>query len=117
MAVRVMTCLECPRGCRLSIDVDTHEVTGNVCPRGDAFAKAELTNPLRVLTTTVRIDSDTETMLPVRSKDGIPKAKLFDAMKVIQSVRAKAPVRVGDVILPDLCGTGIPLIATKDIRK
>ena len=112
-----MTCLECPRGCRLSIDVDTHEVTGNVCPRGDAFAKAELTNPLRVLTTTVRIDSDTETMLPVRSKDDIPKAKLFDAMKVIQSVRAKSPVRVGDVILPDLCGTGIPLIATKDIRK
>ena len=115
MAEITMTCLECPRGCRLSIDVDTLHVTGNVCQRGENFARAELTNPLRVLTTTVRIDALSEKMLPVRTQDGIPKAKLFDAMKAIQTITVKAPVRVGDVIVPDLCGTGVALIATKNV--
>ena len=117
MAVKTMTCLECPRGCRLSIDVDTLEVTGNVCQRGENFARAELTHPLRVLTTTVRIEAQTEKMLPVRTADGIPKAKLFDAMKAIQKIMVKAPVHVGDVIVPDLCGTGIALIATKNVNS
>ena len=115
MADKTMTCLECPRGCRLSIDADTLHVTGNVCRRGENFARAELTNPMRVLTTTVRIDAQAEKMLPVRTEDGIPKAKLFDAMKSIQKITVKAPVRVGDVIVPDLCGTGVALIATKNV--
>ncbi len=117
MATRSMTCLECPRGCQLEINVDTLEVTGNTCPRGEAFAKAEITNPLRVLTTTVRIDSLSEVMLPVRTQTGIPKAKMFEAMDVIRDIRAKAPVSVGDVIVSDLCGTGIDLIATKNVRE
>ena len=112
-----MTCLECPRGCFLEIDTETLEVTGNFCPRGDAFAKAEITNPLRVLTTTVRIDSELETMLPVRTRDGIPKASMFDAMKLVQDVRAKAPVAIGDVIVADICGSGVDLIAAKNVGK
>ncbi|MBR3001751.1 MAG: DUF1667 domain-containing protein [Oscillospiraceae bacterium] len=116
MAVKSMTCLECPRGCQLEIDLETLNVTGNFCQRGDAFAKAEVTNPLRVLTSTVRIDSQTETMLPVRTEVGIPKAKLFDAMEHLKSVRVKAPVLVGDTIEEDFCGTGVRLIATKNVR-
>lgn len=117
MGIKKMTCLECPRGCQLEIDVDSLAVTGNTCPRGEAFAKAEITNPLRVLTTTVRIDSETEAMLPVRTETGIPKAKMFEAMEYIRSVRAKAPVAVGDTVVSDICGTGVNLIATKNVRS
>ena len=117
METKKMTCLECPRGCQLEINVDTLEVTGNTCPRGEAFAKAEITNPLRVLTTTVRINSKTEVMLPVRTQTGMPKAKMFDAMEFIKDIRVNAPIFVGDVVVSDLCGTGVDLIATKNVRE
>ena len=117
MEIKKMTCLECPRGCQLEINVDTLDVTGNTCPRGEAFAKAEITNPLRVLTTTVRIDSKVETMLPVRTFTGIPKAKMFEAMEVIRGIRAKAPMAVGDVVLANICDTGVDLIATKNVTE
>ena len=117
MAVKAMTCLECPRGCQLEIDLDTLEVAGNFCRRGDAFAKAEVTNPLRVLTSTVRITSQTETMLPVRTETGIPKAKLFEGMEVLKGIRVKAPISVGDTVVDDFCGTGVRLISTKNVRN
>ncbi|MBP0969785.1 MAG: DUF1667 domain-containing protein [Oscillospiraceae bacterium] len=115
--MREMTCLECPRGCQLSIDEQSLEVTGNNCPKGEAFARAELTNPMRVLTTTAVIESDTDDMIPVRTKDPIPKNSMFTAMRFIKTLRAKAPINTGDIIIEDLVGTGVPLIATKSIKK
>ena len=117
MAERMMTCIECPRGCQLRIDEQTLAVTGNMCPKGVAFAKAEVVNPLRGLTTSVRISALDEVMLPVRTLDGIPKRKMFEAMEQIKSIRAAAPVEVGDIICEDLAGTGVPLIATKKVRE
>ena len=115
--MRNMTCLECPMGCQLSIDEQTLEVTGNICPKGEAFARAEITNPVRILTTTAVIESETESMLPVRTKDPIPKGSMDAAMKAIKNVRVKAPVEVGDILVEDLVGTGVPLIATKRVLK
>ena len=115
--MREMTCLECPRGCQLTINEETLEVTGNNCPKGEDFARAEITNPVRVLTTTAVIESETESMLPVRTKDPIPKKSMSAAMKAIKNIRVKAPVEVGDIIVEDLVGTGVPLIATKRVRK
>ena len=115
--MREMTCLECPRGCQLSINEDTLEVTGNNCPKGEAFARAEITNPVRILTTTAVIEAETESMLPVRTRDPIPKVRMFDAMRYIKNIRVKAPVEVGDIIVEDLVGTGVPLISTKRVTK
>lgn len=115
--MREMTCLECPRGCQLSIDEQTLEVTGNSCPKGEAFARAEITNPMRVLTTTAEIESETESMLPVRTRDPIPKSSMFAAMREIKNIRVKAPVRVGDIIAEDIAGTGVPLISTKKVTR
>ncbi|MBR2740038.1 MAG: DUF1667 domain-containing protein [Oscillospiraceae bacterium] len=115
--MREMTCLECPRGCQLSIDEESLEVTGNSCEKGEAFARAEITNPVRVLTTTAVIESGTDAMLPVRTQDPIPKSRMFEAMRFIKSLRVKAPVEVGDVLVRDLVGTGVALIATKSVKK
>ena len=115
--LRVMTCLECPRGCQLSINEGTLEVTGNTCPKGEAFARAEITNPVRVLTTTAVIESKTEKMLPVRTADPIPKSRMIEAMRFIKNLRIKAPVKVGDVLVKDLVGTGVNLIATKCVSE
>lgn len=115
--MREMTCLECPRGCQLSIDEGTLEVTGNNCPKGEAFARAEITNPVRVLTSTAVIESVKETMLPVRTAEAIPKSSMMAAMRCIKTLRVKAPVEVGDIIVEDLAGTGIPLIATKRVTE
>lgn len=115
--MREMTCLECPRGCQMSIDESTLEVTGNNCPKGETFARAEITNPVRVLTSTVVIDSKTETMLPVRTLGPIPKSSMFAAMRYLKTVRTSAPVEVGDIIVPDLVDTGVPLIATKRVSE
>ena len=115
--MREMTCLECPRGCQLSIDEQTLEVTGNSCPKGETFARAEITNPVRVLTTTAVIESETESMLPVRTRDPIPKSSMFAAMRTIRNIRVKAPVEVGDIIMEDIAETGVPLISTKRVTK
>jgi len=115
--MRSMTCLECPRGCQLSINESTLEVTGNSCPKGEAFARAEITNPVRVLTTTAVIEAEDEQMLPVRTEDPIPKNKMRDAMRYIKNLRVKAPVEVGQVLVEDLVGTGVHLIATKQVRE
>ena len=115
--MREMTCLECPRGCQLSIDEESLEVTGNSCPKGEAFARAEITNPVRVLTTTAVIESETDDMLPVRTLDPIPKSSMLAAMRFIRNLRVKAPVETGDILVGDLVGTGVPLIATKTVRK
>lgn len=115
--MREMTCLECPRGCQLMIDEGTLEVTGNSCPKGEAFARSEITNPMRVLTTTVVIRSRNEKMLPVRTQDPIPKSSMAAAMSYIKNVRVKAPVEVGDIIVSDLADTGVPLIATKRVAE
>lgn len=99
------------------IDEGTLEVTGNSCPKGEAFARSEITNPMRVLTTTVVIRSRNEKMLPVRTQDPIPKSSMAAAMNYIKNVRVKAPVEVGDIIVSDLADTGVPLIATKRVSE
>lgn len=111
-----LICIVCPNGCRLTVD-DNLNVTGNKCPRGVTYAKQELTNPTRVLTTTVKIESAELGVLPVRTANPIPKGKLFEAMKIVNSIKLKAPVKLGDVVYENICGTGVNLIACRTIEK
>lgn len=117
-------CTTCPSECLLTVkverDADGHvaevrSVTGNSCPRGDKFAHQELTCPMRVLTTTVAVSDGDEALLPVRTSEAIPLAIHAQAMALIRGLAVNAPIRMGDVVLPNLLNTGIDLLASMDI--
>ena len=118
-------CTTCPSECLLTVEVErdaddalveVHSVTGNSCPRGDKFAHQELTCPMRVLTTTVAVSGGDEALLPVRTSEAIPLELHAQAMDLIRSLVVEAPIRMGDVVLPNLLNTDIDLIASMDIE-
>lgn len=117
-------CTTCPSECLLTVgvkrDADGHvaavrSVTGNSCPRGDKFAHQELTSPMRVLTTTVAVSGGDEALLPVRTAEAIPLALHAQVMALIRGLVVNAPIRMGNVILPNLLDTNIDIIASMDI--
>lgn len=119
-------CTTCPSECLLTVKVvrdangavvEVRSVTGNSCPRGDKFARQELTCPMRVLTTTVAVSSGDEALLPVRTAEAIPLALHTQAMDLIRGLVVNAPIRIGDVVLEDLLGTSIDLVASMDIDR
>lgn len=110
-----LICIICPRGCTLNATVgDDIKVSGNACPKGEKYAVDELTNPLRTVTSTVRVKNIPLTMVSVKTKDPIPKGKTAEVMKKIREAEVEAPVKMGDVIISDLFGTDV--IATKEIK-
>lgn len=114
---REMICIGCPQGCLTTVVLDgktVSQISGNRCPIGKKYASEEISSPKRTLTTTIRIQNSDE-LLPVKSKEPIPKDSLFLAMEQINLVLAKAPVKVGDILIEDLVGTGIPLVSTGNI--
>ena len=114
--MKELICITCPRGCHLTVD-DNMNVTGNFCPRGKAYAIAELTHPVRTLTSTVKVESKENPRVPVKSNNPLPKELIFKAMEEIDKVSVKAPIHIGDVIIKDVCGSGVDIIATKNILK
>ncbi len=113
-----VTCIVCPKGCRLLVDGgEALEVSGAGCPRGIAYGKKEVTSPTRVLTSTVHLQDGPYSRLPVKTKTDIPKHLIKEAMALLNGVHVKAPVITGDVIVKDICGTGIPWIATRTFQK
>ena len=118
-------CTTCPSECLLTVEVkrnadgavvEVRSVTGNSCPRGDTFAHQELTRPMRVLTTTVAVSGGDEALLPVRTAEAIPLALHAQAMNLLRGAVVDAPIRMGDIVLPNLLNTGIDLIASMDIN-
>lgn len=114
-----LICIVCPKGCTLRVkssseaDVSVADVSGHHCKRGLIYAVNECTNPVRTLTTTVRISGSRQQMAPVKSSMPLPKGLLFDCMKVINSCTAKEPLKVGDIIIKNILGTGIDIISTR----
>ncbi len=121
--MKELICIVCPRGCRRTVDENNdYAVTGNSCKRGEVYGKAEVTAPVRVVTSTVRVlqdgrvpSRDRAVRCPVKTSDGIPNGLIFDAVKAIEAASVKPPVRIGDVIIPHICGTQADLVATKNI--
>ncbi len=113
-AKRELVCITCPRGCVLSITLSSQgqpvSVEGNLCPRGRTYAETEITYPVRTLTTTVLCESGRP--LPVKTASPIPKELLLPAMQEIRHVVASEETRIGDVLLRDILGTGVDLVAT-----
>ncbi|MBP3428704.1 MAG: DUF1667 domain-containing protein [Clostridia bacterium] len=113
-----LICIGCPLGCPLTVEMEGNEVktvTGNTCPRGAAYAKKELTNPTRIVTSTVRVVGGKLAMVSVKTKSDIPKDKIFDCVKALKNVEMIAPVKIGDVVLENVAGTGVDVIATKNV--
>ena len=114
-----LICINCPKGCHLLVEQDGDKITvsGNSCPRGEVYARNELLNPLRTLTTTVPIDAIDCKRLPVITSKPVPKGKLMDVMKALKGVEVKAPVQMGDVIVSDILSLGSDIIASKSVNK
>ena len=101
MEKRELICINCPLGCMLTVEMDGKKVvsvSGNTCPRGEAYAKKEVTNPTRIVTSTVKVEGGKTHMVSVKTKSDIPKEKIFDCVKALKGVTVKAPVHIGDVI-------------------
>ena len=111
-----LVCIVCPRGCHLTID-ENNNVTGNSCSRGVTYAINEITNPLRMLTSTVFIKSELIKRLPVITSKEISKNLIFDVMKEINKVRVEAPIKMHQVIIKNVLGTGADIIATREVLK
>ena len=114
--MKQLICIVCPRGCHLSVD-EEHDfaVTGNSCPRGAQYGRTEISNPVRVLTSTVRISGAAYRRCPVRTSTAIPKGKLFELMQLLNTVDVASPIKRGDVIISNVLETGADLIATKSM--
>ncbi len=110
-----MICILCPRGCHITVDTETFEVTGNSCPRGAQFGAQEITDPQRLLTTTAKIVGAIHQQIPVRSTNSISIAKLDDCLAQIKTLNLQAPIKVGDILIADICGTGVDIVASRSM--
>jgi CxxC motif-containing protein len=119
MSGRVITCICCPMGCDMQVKIEKGrvlEVTGNKCRRGNAYAVKECTNPTRVVTSTVRVAGGEIDMVSVKTAADIPKDKIFECIETLRGIEVKAPVRLGDIILKNAAGTGVDIVATKNVE-
>ena len=117
--MREMTCIGCPLGCALKVEMRGGEifVSGNNCKRGEKYAKTELVSPKRSITSTVAVCGGRIARLSVRTAQDVPKDSIFACMEEIRKTRVDAPVKIGEVVLKDCAGTGVDVIATKNIEK
>lgn len=115
--MKELICIVCPNGCHLKVDEQNgYAVTGNKCDRGVDYGKAELCNPVRVVTSTVKLENAQSSRLPVKTDAAIPKALIFEVMKVIDALAVSAPVKVGQVLVENLLGTGVSLVSCKSVE-
>ena len=115
MEIKNFICINCPLGCPLTVEVENGQVvkvSGNTCKRGETYAVKEITAPSRTVTSTVRVKGGERPVVAVRTKTDIPKDKIFACMEAINAVEITAPVKIGDVVIADVCGTGVDVVAT-----
>lgn len=116
-----LTCIGCPLGCQIEVMMDEDGeillVTGNTCPRGDKYARKEVTAPTRIVTSSVRVygSKTGERMVPLKTASDIPKGKIMDVIRDLRGVSVPCPVRIGDVLFRNVAGTGVDMIATKNV--
>lgn len=114
---RQFTCIVCPLGCSLTVKTENDSVvsvSGNTCPRGEKYARDEMANPVRTVTTTV-LTPEGRTV-SVKTSTPIPKDKMFECMREINSVKIDLPISVGDVIIKGVCGTDSDIVATSEMK-
>ena len=115
-----LTCIGCPLGCSITVEMDGAEVksvNGNSCQVGFNYAHKEMTNPTRIITSTVRVTGGDKAVVSVKTAQDVPKCRIMDCVRALKDVEVPAPVAIGQVIVPDIAGTGVAVIATRNILK
>ena len=120
-----LTCIICPMGCSMEVEVETDadghkkvlSVKDNGCKRGEQYASKELQNPTRTLTSTIKVNGGILPVVPVKTSGEVPKNMLLQCMEVVRRAPSKPPVKRGDILLYDILGTGINVIACADVEK
>ncbi len=121
-AQQEVICIVCPVGCKLTVVRDEHEpegyrVLGSQCRRGEHYGIKEVTNPTRMLPTTMAIRGTHLPRIPVRTDSPIPKSKIFECMAEINQVELEAPIKIGEVVLENVADTGVDMIATRSMDR
>lgn len=120
MEKRELICIGCPMGCPLTVELEGSEVasvTGHTCRRGEVYARKEVLSPTRIVTSTVMVEGGRADMVSVKTREDIPKGKIFDCVRALKGVTVQAPVHIGDVIVPDVAGTGVDIVATRQVLE
>ncbi len=114
--IEKIKCIRCPLGCTLKIKIseDGIEIEGNRCPRGVEFAMQELKDPMRILTTSVKVVGGKLPLVSVKTSGTVPRSKIHDLMGHIKKIKIRAPIKIGDVIEKNILGLGVDLVATRD---
>ncbi|MBD3229406.1 MAG: DUF1667 domain-containing protein [Candidatus Lokiarchaeota archaeon] len=116
---KFITCIGCPKGCQITVKKFASgeiEAEDYFCKRGEKYAIQEYKNPTRILTTTVKVEGGQLPLIPVRSSEPIPKGKLIDCMKVIAKKSVKAPIEMGDVLIPNILDLNIDIVASRNLE-
>ena len=120
METRELTCIRCPIGCHITVELENGEVksiTGNSCPRGEEYAASEVTHPVRIVTSLVNLNGGERSVVSVKTAGDVPKEKMMDVVGALKNVTAEAPVSIGDIIVKDIAGTGVDIVATSNVAK
>ena len=120
MNIRELTCIGCPLGCRMQIEMKEGQVvgvSGNTCKRGEIYAHKEMTNPTRIVTSTVRVEGGENAMVSVKTRSDVPKGKISDCMLELRGITVQAPVHINDIIMYNIANTGVDVIATKEVKR
>lgn len=119
METKNLTCINCPLGCALTVEMNGEtilHVTGNTCKRGEVYAQREVTAPVRMVTSTVRVIGRNLPVLSVKTREAIPRERIFACVRELKKISLQAPVHMGDVVLEDVAGTGIDIVATRNVE-
>lgn len=118
--IRNLICIGCPIGCQLEVTLKegkVEEVKGNTCLRGKTYAEKECTNPTRIVTSSVKVNGGEIKSVSVKTQSDIPKHKIMECMEALKGTVVNAPINTGDIIVENVAGTGINIIATKTVAK
>lgn len=117
---KTLTCIGCPMGCTITVTMENGQVQkieGNTCQVGYDYAAKEVVAPVRKVTTTVRVQNGDAPVLPVKTNADVPKEKIFDVIEDLKKVYVEAPVSIGDVIVDNICNTGVSVVATANVLR
>ena len=118
--VKELTCISCPLGCSLTVTMEGKEVVkveGNTCPKGKAYGEKEVTNPTRIVTSSVKVRGGILPVVSVKTASDIPKEKIAECSRALKGIQIDAPVKIGDTVLRNVGGTGVDMIATRNVSK
>lgn len=115
--MKELICITCPKGCIMKVDSEGNVISGAGCQRGDTYAKKEITNPTRVITSTVAIEGAAISRLPVKTDTDIPKSGIFQAMLLLDGLTVSAPIKAGDVVVAKILDSDANFVATRSLPR